>query len=195
VRGGGTIIATWSDDGSAGTHWLLHWQPAPGLQAEVRVRGDHRERAVSGAAAVRLDRVQRCLTPARLTGAPATAVVSQCDTTLKRDPTSGALTWSASNLWIETAPAANPISFYLSPVTARAAHDLAQFHPDTTVAGHPGDWRTKDPAGLWILRFGPYEVFTSGPGLTKALAVQLTAGLVPTGDPAHPDTWPVDSLS
>ena len=86
------------------------------------------------------------------------------------------------------------MTFYLSPVIQRVAHDLAQFHADVTVAGHPGSWRTEDPAGLWILKFGPYEVFTAGQGLTKNQAVQFTQGLIPTGDPTRPDTWPVDNL-
>jgi hypothetical protein len=158
------------------------------------VHGDNADRARATAAALRFDRIQRCLTPARLTSVPASTVVSRCDTALTRNPATGALTWSSSNLRIEPTPGGHAVSFYLSPVTQRNAHDLAQFHGDVTVAGHRGDWRTADPAGLWILAFGPYEVFTSGTGLTKDLAVQLTAGLIPTGDPGRPDTWPLDSL-
>jgi hypothetical protein len=175
-------------------YWRLRWQPVAGLQAELRVNKDDRQRALATAAALYFDRVQRCLSPVRLTGLPASAVVSRCDTTLTRNATSGALAWSSSYVWVEPAPAAKTVTFYLSPVTQRVAHDLAQFHADVTVAGHPGSWRTEDPAGLWILRFGPYEVFTAGPGLAKETAVQYTKGLIPTGDPSRPDTWPLDNL-
>jgi len=175
-------------------YWVLRWQPVAGLQAELRVNRDDRKRALDTAAALLFDRVQRCLSPVRLTSLPATAAVSRCDTALTRNAASGGLTWSSSYVWVEPGQAANTVTFYLSPFTQRAAHDLAQFHADVTVAGHQGSWRTADPAGLWILKFGPYEVFTAGKGLTRSQAVQFTQGLIPAGDPARPDTWPVDNL-
>jgi hypothetical protein len=175
-------------------YWLLRWQPVAGLQAELRVNKDDRQRALATAAALYFDRVQRCLSPVRLTSLPATAVVSRCDTALTRNAATGALAWSSSYVWIQPAPAAKTVTFYLSPVTQRVAHDLAQFNTNATVAGHPASWRTEDPAGLWILKFGSYETFTAGQGLTKQQAVQYTQGLIATGDPARPDTWPVDNL-
>jgi hypothetical protein len=175
-------------------YWVLRWQPVAGLQAELRVNKDDRQRALNTAEALLFDRVQRCLSPVRLTSLPGTAVVSRCDTTLTRNAATGGLTWSSSNLWVAPAPATNTVTFYLSPVTQRVAHDLAQFNTNATVAGHPASWRTASPAGLWILKFGPYETFTAGRGLTKQQAIQYTQGLIPTGDPTRPDTWPVDNL-
>ena len=45
----------------------------------------------------------------------------------------------------------------------RVAHDLDQFHATHTINGAKAQWRTEDPAGLWLLEYGPApaEVFIS----------------------------------
>jgi hypothetical protein len=72
----------------------------------------------------------------------------------------------------------------------RVAHDLNQFQATHTINGAKAQWRTADPAGLWLLAYGPApaEVFVSGLGEEES--VQLVHGLTFAPDLANVISWP-----
>jgi len=167
--------------------WVLTWQPVDGLNAVVSVRNRDKAVALATAEAMRLDRAQRCAVPATVTHVPAGATLSECRTAVRRTPIAGRGVWVSSQLKLRK-PGVEASVWLEDAKRPRHKHDTSQFTPQLTVAGHPAQWLTADPKGLWILNFGAAEVFVSGVG--KDEAVRIAGGLTITTDLFHPETWP-----
>jgi len=169
------------------TSWILRWQPADGLYALVQVFGTDPAPASAAADAIRFDHAQRCVVPLRLADVPAGATWTACRTSVRRTPLAERGVWVLSEVVVEQA--GGRVSVWAEDARrTRHASDAAQFVPNRTVAGHPAQWRADDPKGLWLLGFGPAEVFVGGAG--EADAVRLVEGLTVSGDLARVETWP-----
>jgi phage terminase large subunit-like protein len=173
----------------SGVGWIVRWQPVDGLYAVAQVVGAteaDRETVLTVAGALRLDQAQRCATPLRLATVPVGAVLSSCQTSVVPVPVATTGAWrlsaleftradrSVATLWTEVKP-------------QRAQHDLNQFQATHTINGARAQWRAADPRGLWLLEYGPAEVFVSG--TTEAEAVALVQGLTFAPDLADVGTW------
>ena len=144
------------------------------------------------AAGVRLDRAQRCAVPARL--ARVRGAWTSCTTRVRTRPTAAHGVWASSRLVVEQ-PDGGVLDVFLEPQP-----DRPDFRPTRRVAGHPATWVTADPRGLWIVNFGPAEVFVSGATVNDAAlsvddAVALVENLRIVGDLADPLTWPARAIS
>jgi hypothetical protein len=169
-------------------NWVLRWQPVDGLHAIVQVGGDDPAKAFALAAALRLDRAQRCAVPLRLTDVAAGTRVTVCRTVLRRAPAARGGVWVLSSVTIH-APGAEPVNIWTEDAhRPRHAFDTAQFVANHTVRGQPAQWRTEDPIGLWVINFGAAEVFVSGAG--EAESLRLVTGLQIAEDMGRPETWP-----
>jgi hypothetical protein len=187
--------------GAPTTAWTLDWQPADGLYAEVVVVGGDRNLALAAVAALRPDRAQRCAVPVRLAALPAGAAWTRCVTQLRTAPggsAAGGGLWQSSRL-VLSRTGGGGFDVYLEMQPERVAHDLDQYHPSVTVQGHPAAWLDHDPRGLWIMNFGPMEVFIGGAGendplLTKPDTVAVAQGLVLSDNLADPSSWPAEPI-
>lgn len=173
---------------AAGTSWLLRWQPMAGLHVLVQVFGDDPAPGRAAAAAIRLDHAQRCAVPVRLDRVPAGATWTQCRTSVRRSPLGARGVWVLSWLILEQPGGARMSVWVEEARRGRHPSDEAAFAADRTVAGHPAQWRTSDPKGLWLLNFGAAEVFVEAAGLDQA--VRLVEGLRVADDLARPQSWP-----
>jgi hypothetical protein len=170
----------------SGVGWVLRWQPVDGLYAVAQVVNATEADSVTVgtvAGALRLDQAQRCATPLR----PATMpTVTTCRTSVTRVPTGTTGVWRLSSLEFARADGTTG-TLWTEVKPQRAAHDLAQFQATHTINGAPAQWRTAGPRGLWILEYGPAEVFISG--TTDAEAVALALGLTFAPDLTDAGTW------
>lgn len=173
--------------------WVLRWQPRPGLSAIAEVRAPDPALAYAAAGALRLDHAQRCAVPARLADVPAGARLTACQTAMRRTAGGGHGLWVTSGLTVALLDG-RTAGVWLDESQPRKQLDAAQFQPNRTVAGHLAQWRAADmPIGLWILSFGPAEVFVSG--VPEDVALRLAGGLRVADDLAHPATWPERAVS
>jgi hypothetical protein len=177
---------------TGGVTWELRWQPRPGIQAAVSVRDD-RALAFTVAAAIRLDRAQRCAVPLRLSELPAAAAWVRCQTMLRRAAPRPDLSPSAHwGVTVRRADGHDVLVWAGEP--GRTTEPL-----DLTVAGHPARWRPDLP-GLWVAGFGPVDVFITAvpptePGwLTQLDAVWLAERVQVAGDLDAPGTWPARAV-
>lgn len=172
-----------------GIGWILRWQPVDGLYAVAQVvnanDGD-RETVRTVAGALRLDQAQRCATPLRLSTAPVDARLTTCRTSVSRAPVGVAGVWRMSSLEFTRADGTT-VNVWTEAKPQRVAHDLNQFQANHTINGAPAQWRTADPAGLWLLEYGPAEVFVSGAG--EAESVAIVSGLTFAADLTTTGTW------
>jgi hypothetical protein len=168
--------------------FVLRWQPADGLHAIVQTRGYDRSLVEKVAGALRLDRAQRCATPLRFT-APVGGVVTECRTSVRQTPVGTAGAWLASS-FSYAMPGGATAGVWTELKPERVAHDLNQFRATHTINGAKAQWRHADPAGLWLLEYGPApaEVFISGLG--EAESVQLVQGLTFGPDLNNVVSWP-----
>lgn len=169
------------------TAWVLRWQPADGIWAIIELRAPDSALAYAAASALRLDHAQRCAVPGHLTDVPAGARLAACQTLVRTAPSGPHGVWLASSVTIAL-PDGTSAGVTLEEVRPHKPIDLAQFHPNRTVAGHPAEWFTDQPGGLWVLQFGAAEVFVGG--VPEAVALRLAGGLRIADDLAHPGTWP-----
>jgi hypothetical protein len=169
--------------------WVLRWQPVDGLHALVQVFDADQSRAVLAAKAMRLDRAQRCATPLQLAPLPAGARQTECRTVIRRVPLPARGVWVLSSIAIQQAGGSRVSLWAEDARRGRNPQDVAAFVSNRTVGGFPAQWRREDPAGLWVLNFGPAaELFVTAP--TEADATQLVGGLKVAPDLARPATWP-----
>jgi hypothetical protein len=168
--------------------FVLRWQPADGLHAIAQTRGYDRSLVEKVAGALRPDRAQRCATPLRFTP-PAGGVMTECRTSVRQTPAGTAGVWLASSFNYAT-PGGTTAGVWTELKPERVAHDLNQFQATHTIKGAKAQWRQADPAGLWLLEFGPApaEVFISGLG--EAESVQLVHGLTFGPDLSNVVSWP-----
>jgi hypothetical protein len=167
--------------------FVLRWQPVDGVHALVQGRGYDRSLIEKVAGALRLDHTQRCVTPLRFTP-PAGGRLTGCRTSV------GARPAGTGGVWLDTSfeyamPGGPTARVWAELKPDRAAHDLNQFRATHTINGAKAQWRTDDPAGLWLLSYGPApaEVFISGLG--EADSVALVQGLTFGPDLADITTW------
>lgn len=182
-----TLAAEWSN-GRDESSLVLVWQPRDGLYAFVQVFGGDQAFALTVADAIRLDRAQRCAVPLRLTDLPAGAAWSGCRSAVRHRPAAGDGAWRLSELLFDLPGGGRASVWAEEDRRARNPRDVAQFAPNRTVAGHPAQWRSEDPRGLWLLGFGAAELFVSG--VDEPDAVRIVEGLTLAGDLAQPATWP-----
>jgi hypothetical protein len=168
--------------------FVLRWQPADGLHAIVQTRGYDRSFIEKVAGSLRLDRAQRCATPLRF-APPAGGVMTECRTSVRQTPAGTAGVWLASSFNFAMA-GGTTASVWTEVKPERVAHDLNQFKATHTINGAKAQWRLADPAGLWLLSYGPApaEVFVSGLG--EAESVQLVQGLTFGPDLSNVASWP-----
>jgi hypothetical protein len=184
----GNQVAVGSVQGT-GIGWILRWQPVDGLYAVAQVVNASeadRETVRTVAGALRLDQAQRCATPLRLAATPAGSRLTTCRTSVSRAPVAAAGVWRLSSLEYTRADGTTA-SVWTEAKPQRVAHDLAQFQANRAVNGAPAQWRTADPAGLWLLEYGPAEVFVSGAGEAESIA--LVSGLTFAPDLTATGTW------
>jgi hypothetical protein len=168
--------------------WILRWSPVDGLYAHILVFEDEPAVAFAAAAALRFEVAQRCAIPLRLDVAPADARLTGCRTALRREPIPTRGVWMHALLTFTTASGGR-VEMWSEEDLPRAAIDTSEFAPNRTVAGRPAQWRSADPAGLWMPDFDPTgEVFISG--AAEAEAIRIAGGLAVVGDLADPRTWP-----
>jgi hypothetical protein len=170
-----------------GVGWILRWQPVDGLYAVAQVVGAtdaDRETVRTVAGALRLDQAQRCATPLRLAASPDT--LTSCRTSVTRVPAATAGVWRLSALDYARADGTTT-TVWTEAKPQRAAHDLAQFQPNHTINGVAAQWRAADPRGLWLLDYGPAEVFVSGTSEDEAVA--LVRGMTFAPDLVDAGTW------
>jgi hypothetical protein len=173
----------------SGVGWVLRWQPVDGLYAVAQVVNANeadRETVRTVAGALRLDQAQRCATPLRLAATPAGGRLTTCRTSVSRAPVAAAGVWRLSSLEFTRADGTT-VNVWTEAKPQRVAHDLNQFQANRTINGAPAQWRTADPAGLWLLEYGPAEVFVSGAG--EAESVALVSGLTFVSDLTATGTW------
>lgn len=182
-----TLAVKWPN-GRDEWSWMVVWQPRAGLYAFAQVFSADRSVALAVAEAVRFDRAQRCAVPLRLTALPAGATWTGCRSAVRHRPAAGRGVWRLSELLLDL-PGGGRASVWAEE-DRKVWHpgDVAQFVPNRTVAGRPAQWRTSDPRGLWLLGFGPAELFVSG--VAEPDAVRLVEGLKLAGNLAKPVTWP-----
>lgn len=174
-----------------GAAWLLRWQPAPAVFAAVTVIGEDEGLALRVAHAVRLDRVQRCVMPLRLTELPAHARWHECQTRVRLSPPG----WIYSGLTLDQ-DNAEPIFIWADG--RRGADHAASFKADQTVSGYPAQWLTQGSSGtgLWIPDFGPIDLFITGIHPNDSLWLKeedarwLAERLQPSQDTNDPASWP-----
>jgi len=168
--------------------FVLRWQPADGIHALVQSRGYGQSLVEKVAGAMRLDHTQRCVTPLRFTP-PAGGTLTLCRTSIGARPAGTAGVWLDS-LFEYAMPGGTTARVWTELKPDRVAHDLNQFQSTHTINGAKAQWRTEDPAGLWLLSYGPApaEVFISGLG--EAESVALVQGLTFGPDLADITTWP-----
>jgi hypothetical protein len=176
--------------GQDGPVWVLRWQPVAGLH--VIAQSSDQDLVYAAAAALRVDRAQRCAVPLRLSAAPAGAEWTECRTMLRHDPAGEDLAWALSSLTLSRT-GGDPIVVYAEDAE-QAGHpaDTELIVPNRTVAGYPAWWSEESPAGLYVPAFGPAgnqaAVFVAG--TDEALAVWLVEHLRVAGELDRPDTWP-----
>ena len=168
--------------------FVLRWQPAAGIFALVQVVGYDRSLVERLAGALRLDHPQRCATPLRFTP-PAGGVVTGCRTSVRQTADGAAGVWQNSS-FDYAMPGGTTARVWAERKPQRVAHDLNQFQATHTINGAKAQWRTDDPAGLWLLEYGPApaEIFVSGLGETESVA--LVQGMTFGPDLADIGTWP-----
>jgi hypothetical protein len=171
-----------------GGGWVVEWRPVDGLFAVAQVHGDDRTLALAAARSLRPDRAQRCAAPVRFGRVPREAWTT-CSTRIRTVGASGWGVWVNSRLVIEQADGGR------LDVHLEEQSDRTGFRPTRTVAGHPATWLRADPRGLWIIHFGPAEVFVSGaskndPRLSVDEAVALLSNARMVDDLSDPRTWP-----
>jgi hypothetical protein len=133
--------------------------------------------------AIHLDRAQRCVAPVRVGAVPDGWTLSACSTAVRN---AAGRKWASSQLsWVTPGGTA---SAWLEDAAARNPRDLDAFTPNRTVAGHPAQWRTDSPRGLWIPHFGAAEVLVSDASERDSLTV--AGSLTLAGDLRNPATWP-----
>jgi hypothetical protein len=167
---------------------VLRWQPADGVHALVQTRGYDRSLVERVAGALRLDHAQRCATPLRFTP-PASGTLTGCRTSVRARPVGSAGVWLDSS-YEYAMPGGATARIWTEVKPDRVAHDLNQFRATHTINGAKAQWRTDDPAGLWLLSYGPApaEVFISGLGESESVA--LVQGMTFGPDLADVTTWP-----
>jgi hypothetical protein len=171
--------------------WLLRWQPAPDVFGAVIVTGQDEGLAVSVAGAVRLDRVQRCVMPLRLSALPAGARWQECQTRVSAT-TPG---WIYSGLILDRADGKQ---IFIWADGRRGADHGTSFRADQTIGGYPAQWLTGglSGTGLWIPDFGPIDLFITGVTasdsgwLRQDDARWLAERLLPSRNTGDPGSWP-----
>ncbi|MFG2040110.1 hypothetical protein [Dactylosporangium sp. NPDC048998] len=187
----------WMTRFDGGSTRALRWQSG-NVYGVTSVDWEQRDLLPKVVSAVRLDEVQRCVMPLRLAELPEGASWTECQTRIRRGGQAGgsgpATAWVSSGLtirradghvvyiWANAQPAASP-----------------SFRPDRTVAGYPAQWRDGDgqsQAGLWVLAFGPYQLYVTdlqtrpADWFTPEEAAWYTARLTPSTNLDDPSTWP-----
>jgi hypothetical protein len=156
------------------------------------------------AQAVRLDRVQRCVMPLRLSELPEGAHWLECQTRIRRGPGPGPV-WQFSGLTIQRADG----RIVLIWADGREKNEpgggqilgarTSSFFPDRTTAGHPAKWRAENGQfqhGLWIPDFGGFELYVTEYESTKVNwftpdeATWYAEHLTPSRNLNDPTTWP-----
>lgn len=168
----------------------LRWEPRDGIFAAVWARD--RATAERVFDAVRLDRVQRCVTPMRLSALPAGASWTECQTALRVGQVPGRYVWAWSTLMIWQ----GGVEWVQLWAGERGN---AQFKQDRVVAGRPAQWLTDGMRGLWIPGFGPVSVhiLEGNPYhadlLSEEEAVWYAERLQISEDLTNPDAWPTSA--
>jgi hypothetical protein len=168
----------------------LRWEPVDGIFVAVLARDQATAERVF--AAVRLDRVQRCVTPMRLSALPAGASWTDCQTAVRIGQVPGRYEWERSALIIWQADAQRVRLWAVQ----RGTEQGGTFAPDRTVAGRPAQWLTDGMRGLWIPEFGPVGLYVlEGTPFHADLLGEETAAwyaehLQVYEDLTNPDAWP-----
>jgi hypothetical protein len=187
--GGRPATLTRTDAMGDTSHWTLRWAPVDGLFARVQVfRATDRSAVYEVAGALRLDVAQRCAVPLRIAAPPRDGTWTACDTAIRSAPHRTRGVWIHSLVTFAT-PGGRTVSVWAEEDMPRAGLDTSQFEANVHVAGHPAQWSTDDPRGLWVPGFGPIGELGIL-GASKAESIRVAAGVTVVGDLADPRTWP-----
>jgi len=171
--------------------WLLRWQPARDVFGAVIITGQGEQLVARVARAVRLDRVQRCVMPLRLTELPAGARWQECQTRVR----SAFPGWVYSGLTIGR-PDGKLVLIWADG--RRQPGYAASFKADQTVGGRPAQWLTggSSGTGLWIPDFGPIDLFITAVNAADSTWLKpdeahwLAQRLQPSQNTDDPTSWP-----
>lgn len=200
------------EDGSAhpvGTRTII-WEPVSGLWETVSSVGTISESRLRDlVAAVKLDKLYRCVQPFQLSSIPGGSTPAKCTMNLIANP--------ASNRQQETA--SQPTSYDLvrdgdrlgiSVIPADKKNLEGYRHPDRspdlTITGKPSWWQqdkdpndTTDVSGRLTIGDGSsgpvFLIDVSGKSFGRADAIRLAQGLRLAEHPDQPTTWPVLTVS
>jgi hypothetical protein len=187
--GGRPATLTRTDARGDTSHWTLRWEPVEGLPARVQVfRATDRSAVYQVAGALRLDVAQRCAVPLRIAAPPRDGTWTACDTAIRRAPHRTRGVWIHSLLTFTT-PGGREVSVWAEEDMPRSSLDTSQFAPNATVTGHPAQWSTADPRGLWVPNFGPTGELGIW-GTSRAESIRVAEGVSVVGNLADPRTWP-----
>ncbi|MEV4140329.1 hypothetical protein AB0J72_50235 [Dactylosporangium sp. NPDC049742] len=181
------------DPGNGQRFTDLRWEPVDGIFVAVWARDLAAAQRVYGA--VRLDRVQRCVTPMRLSELPAGARWVECQTATKVTQERSAGEWAWSGLVVAQADVERVRLWAAEP----AAADGARFAPDRVVAGRSAQWLTDGMRGLWVPGFGPVSLYVleatafHADLLSEDEAAWYVEHLQVYDDLTNPDAWPTSA--
>lgn len=181
-------LADGASDGAEKANWDVVWQLPNGLHVSVKVFDVDRALALTVADTVRFDRAQRCAVPLRLADLPAGATWTGCRSAVRHQPVAERGVWRFSQILLGL-PAGGQVSVWAEEDRKvwYPTH-VPEFTPNRTVAGRPAQWMPSRGPGLWLLGYGPAELFVSG--VAEPDAVRLVEGLELADDLARPESWP-----
>lgn len=174
------------------TYTDLRWEPHDGIFAAVWARDAATAAKVFDA--VRLDRVQRCVTPMRLSGLPAGAHWTECQTAILAGQIPGRRVWASSGLTVQQSDGERVLLWATEP-----GGDSPVFQQDRVVAGRPAQWLTEGQRGMWIPGFGPVNLLIAEGDnfhadlLSEEEAVWYADHLQIIEDLTNPAAWPTSA--
>ncbi|GAA1501102.1 hypothetical protein GCM10009827_009130 [Dactylosporangium maewongense] len=171
--------------------WVLWWQPADGVWAEVTMDADDAGTVVAAAATgIHLDRSQRCAVPIRVGAVPAGTEWENCMTVMAPAGADGR-SWQAGSLEFR-GPRGDTLILAYGDIRDWDA-DGDKYVPNRIVRGRPAMWFPSGPGHqLAVPDTGGRNLFVSmhGENVTEQDAVALAEGATFSDDLVDLDTWP-----
>ncbi|WP_433114996.1 hypothetical protein [Micromonospora sp. CA-246542] len=181
VRVGDRPGVAWFDPSGDQKLWVVRWQPADGLWAQLDTYAATSDEAIGTAGRVRFDGARRCVVPFRLEALPAGARLLECSVTLGR---------SEKGAFVEGSLVVGDDAGRWLTVRAQPAPGQQVRSADLVA----GPYRARRQ-GSDVLEMTVEPCFVEafrkgwGNGYTEADGLVILGGYRPTGDLVRPDTW------